>query len=63
LLAHGIEDPYVPVGQYYQFYRALKDKRKDVRLLLFPREGHGFIERKHIEQFYREMFEWLKEHR
>ncbi len=63
LLAHGIEDPYVPVGQYYQFYRALKDKGKDVRLLLFPREGHGFRERKHMEQFYREIFEWLKERR
>ncbi len=60
LLAHGIEDPYVPVGQYYQFYRALKDKGKDVRLLLFPREGHGFRERKHVEKFYREIFSWLK---
>ncbi len=62
LLAHGIEDPYVPVGQYYQFYRALKDKGKDARLLLFPREGHGFRERKHIEQYYREIFDWLREH-
>ncbi|MGC8561776.1 MAG: prolyl oligopeptidase family serine peptidase [Thermoplasmata archaeon] len=61
LLAHGIEDPYVPVGQYYQFYRALKDMGKDVRLLLFPREGHGFRERKHVEKFYREVFDWLKE--
>ena len=61
LLAHGIEDPYVPVGQYYQFYRALKDKGKEVRLLLYPREGHGFKERKHIEQFYEEIFKWLKE--
>ncbi len=63
LLAHGMEDPYVPVGQYYQFYRALKDRKKDVRLLLFPREGHGFRERKHIEKFYREVFKWLKERR
>jgi len=63
LLAHGIEDPYVPVGQYYQFYRALKEKGKDVRLLLFPREGHGFRERKHQEKFYREIFDWLKERR
>ena len=61
LLAHGIEDPYVPVGQYYQFYRALKEKGKDVRLLLFPREGHGFKERKHQEQFYSEVFKWLKD--
>ena len=61
LLAHGIEDPYVPVGQYYQFYRALKEKGKDVRLLLFPREGHGFKERKHQEQFYSEVFKWLED--
>lgn len=61
LLAHGIEDPYVPVGQFYQFFRALKDKRKDVRLLLFPREGHGFKEKKHIEKYYEEIFKWLKE--
>jgi prolyl oligopeptidase len=60
LLAHGIEDPYVPVGQYYQFYRALKDKGKDVRFLLFPREGHGFREKKHIEKFYSEVFAWLR---
>ncbi|MCW6158497.1 MAG: S9 family peptidase [Thermoplasmatales archaeon] len=61
LLAHGMEDPYVPVGQYYQFYRALKEKGKDVRLLLFPREGHGFKERKHQEQFYSEVFKWLED--
>jgi dipeptidyl aminopeptidase/acylaminoacyl peptidase len=60
LLAHGIDDPYVPVGQFHQFYRALKDKGKDVRLLLFPREGHGFREKKHIEQYYEEVFKWLK---
>lgn len=60
LLAHGIEDPYVPVGQFYQYYRALKDKGKEVKLLLFPREGHGFKEKKHIEQFYEEVFKWLK---
>jgi prolyl oligopeptidase len=60
LLAHGIDDPYVPVGQFYQFYRALKDKGKEVRLLLFPREGHGFREKKHIEQYYEEVFKWLR---
>ena len=41
MLLHGIEDPYVPLGQYLQYYRALKDKGKVVQLLMFPREGHG----------------------
>lgn len=59
LLMHGIEDPYVPVGQYYQFYRALKDKGKEARLLLFPREGHGFREKKHFEMYITEMIRWF----
>ncbi len=50
LLMHGIEDPYVPVGQYKEFYRFLKEHGKTVRLLLYPREGHGFTEKEHIIQ-------------
>lgn len=62
LLMHGIEDPYVPVGQYYQFYRALKDKKKEARLLLFPREGHGFREKHHFVQYITEMIDYFKDH-
>jgi len=54
LLIHGREDPEVPIGQFIQFYRALKDKGKDVRLISFPREGHGILERKHKETEIRE---------
>ncbi len=60
LLMHGIEDPYVPVGQYLQFYRALKDQGKEVRLLLFPREGHGFSETPHVRQWMLEALEWFR---
>ncbi len=62
LLMHGIEDPYVPVGQYYQLYRALKEKGKETRLLLFPREGHGFREKKHFEMYIDEMVKWFRDH-
>lgn len=62
LLMHGINDPYVPVGQYYQFYRGLKDLGKTVRLLLFPREGHGFTERSHIEQYAEETVKWFRKY-
>lgn len=62
LLMHGIEDPYVPVGQYHQLYRALKEKGKETRLILFPREGHGFREKKHLEMYIDEMVKWFKNH-
>ncbi len=62
LLMHGVEDPYVPVGQYMQFYRALREMGKEVRLLLFPREGHGFREKEHRKREFEETVEWFKSH-
>ncbi|MCL4451148.1 MAG: S9 family peptidase [Candidatus Thermoplasmatota archaeon] len=59
LLLHGIEDPYVPLGQYLQFYRALKDKGKLVQMLMFPREGHGFSETEHVRRSMNETFNWF----
>ncbi len=63
LLMHGINDPYVPVGQYYQLYRYLKDHDKNVRLLLFPREGHGFTEKDHIIRQYEETIKFFNEYK
>lgn len=62
ILMHGLDDPFVNVGQYYQFYRGLKDRGKIVRLLLFPREGHGFTEKKHIEQYLNESVAWFRKY-
>lgn len=62
LLMHGAQDPCVPVGQYYQFYRGLKDMGKTVRFLVFPREGHGFTERNHVEQFVEESLNWFRKY-
>jgi len=61
LLMHGKEDPSVPIGQYFQFYRALKEHGKDVRFLIFPREGHGFQEKHHIKQSMVETLKMLQE--
>lgn len=60
LIMHGESDPSVPPGQSFQFYRALKENGKDVRLLLFPREGHGFTEKEHILQSLKETLNFLK---
>ena len=62
LLLHGIEDPYVPLGQYLQYYRALKDKGKVVQLLVFPREGHGFSETEHVKRSMNETFNWFSKY-
>lgn len=62
LLMHGKEDPFVPIGQFYQFYRVLQEKGKKVRFVVFPREGHGFREKKHVEMYHREMMEWFRSH-
>ena len=60
LIMHGESDPCVPVSQSFQFYRALKENGKDVRLLLFPREGHGFTEKEHILQSMKETRNFLE---
>ena len=62
LLLHGIEDPYVPLGQYLQYYRALKDKGKIVQLMMFPREGHGFSETEHVKRSLNETFNWFSKY-
>ena len=63
LLVHGKEDPYVPLGQYIQFYRALRDLSKETELLVFPREGHGFSEKEHIRRNMLETLKWFEKHR
>jgi dipeptidyl aminopeptidase/acylaminoacyl peptidase len=62
LLMHGIEDPYVPVGQYYEFYRYLKENGKTARLLLYPREGHGFTEKGHMATQYMETINFFNKY-
>ncbi len=63
LLMHGIEDPYVPVGQYYEFYRFLKENNKAVKLLLYPREGHGFTEKEHMIKQYNETIDFFNRYK
>ncbi len=45
LIAHGLNDPRVPVGEAYQFYQALEKRGQKPRLIIFPDEGHGVQKR------------------
>ncbi|PBK90030.1 alpha/beta-hydrolase, partial [Armillaria gallica] len=53
LILHGEKDERVPLGQGIGLYRSLKRTEgpcKDrVEMVVYPREPHGFVERKHAE--------------
>lgn len=42
-IAHGFNDPRVPVEEAFQLAIALKDKGRNPRLFVAPDEGHGFV--------------------
>ncbi len=48
LIVHGEKDPCVPVNQAYAFYHALREQGVQTELAVYPREGHGFLERDHL---------------
>lgn len=47
LILQGQDDPNVPVGQAIFFHRALRHFGVENELVVYPREGHGFMERGH----------------
>ena len=48
LLLQGEADTTDPIGQSQQFYRGLKRYNVEAELVLYPREGHGLREEKHL---------------
>ena len=48
LIVHGEKDPCVPVNQAWAFYHALREANVPTELAIYPREGHGFLERDHL---------------
>jgi dipeptidyl aminopeptidase/acylaminoacyl peptidase len=60
LIVHGEKDPCVPVNQAYAFYRALQERGIPVELVVYPREGHSLMERKHYQDYLRRALDWFK---
>jgi dipeptidyl aminopeptidase/acylaminoacyl peptidase len=59
LILHGRNDYRVPLGQAQEYYRALKDRNKPVRLVVYPRAGHGLSEYYHqIDRAWRQ-YRWM----
>ncbi len=61
LILHGQEDAYVPVGQAHEYYRALREQGVDVRLVIYPREGHGILEKAHARDLMQRFVAWFGE--
>ena len=59
-LAHGLNDPRVPVGEAMQVAVALKKQGKPVTELYFPDEGHGFSKEENQLLYYGELARFME---
>jgi dipeptidyl aminopeptidase/acylaminoacyl peptidase len=61
LIAHGLNDPRVPVGEAMQLAVGLQQRGYDPELLYFPDEGHGFAKLNNRLLFANRMVKFLNE--
>ena len=59
LLIHGREDLCVPVSQAQEMYQALVEAGCETELVLYPREGHGMLERDHLVDVWTRVRDWF----
>lgn len=62
LIVAGEEDTRCPPEQQYALEAALNKYSKDYKLIMVPKEGHGFINPENRFNFYIEMLEHFKKH-
>lgn len=61
LFVHGDQDPVCPVSQAYEMWRGLKERGVETRLVVYPRERHGFREREHVRDLLARIIDWFSE--
>jgi len=62
MIAHGLNDPRVPVGEAMQIAVALKKRGVDVEELYFPDEGHGFAKEGNRLLYYDRLARFFDQH-
>lgn len=62
MLVHGLKDDRVHPEQSMQLYGALKLKNVPTRMITYPREPHGLLERAHKIHFTNAMLNWFNKH-
>jgi dipeptidyl aminopeptidase/acylaminoacyl peptidase len=59
LLQHGSDDTVVPIGQSGEYYNALHSQGVPVRMVIYPRSGHGPRESKIMRNIMQENINWF----
>jgi dipeptidyl aminopeptidase/acylaminoacyl peptidase len=59
LIVHGEDDTNVPVSQAIYFHRALNWYGVEHEMVIYPREGHGVVERNHQLDLLRRTRAWF----
>jgi dipeptidyl aminopeptidase/acylaminoacyl peptidase len=59
LIQHGENDRRVPIGQAWEFYRALKTLNKTVEFDIYPRGGHVNYEPPLEREYMRRNLDWF----
>ncbi len=62
LFVHGEKDGRCPLAQGRMMHRALSDNGVESALLIYPREGHEFVEPRHVLDRIRQVAEWFVRH-
>jgi dipeptidyl aminopeptidase/acylaminoacyl peptidase len=62
LILHGEEDLCTPLPQAFEFYNALVEAGCEVELVVYPREGHGWLEREHQIDGWNRTRTWFDRH-
>jgi dipeptidyl aminopeptidase/acylaminoacyl peptidase len=62
LFLHGEKDERVPLPQGLMMHRALRDAGVETELVIYPREGHGFEEPRHVVDRARRVADWFRQH-
>jgi dipeptidyl aminopeptidase/acylaminoacyl peptidase len=59
LIQQGSEDSVVPLGQGIEYYNALVQQGVPVRMVVYPRSGHGVTETKLVRHVMQENLDWF----
>jgi dipeptidyl aminopeptidase/acylaminoacyl peptidase len=62
LMLHGESDDRVPTSQGYEYYHALKNRGVTTKMLVYPRQPHGFQEPKFIIDVAQRHLDWVEKY-
>lgn len=62
LVMHGAADLCTPLGQAHELYNALVEAGCEAELVVYPREGHGWLEWDHQLDAWERIRAWLDRH-